>query len=158
MNDLRYAVRTLSRTPGLTAVALLALTLGIGANSAIFSVVYAALLRPLPVRDPARLVAINAYNPKFNIPPIQPSYSVYGVWKTQSRAFDSVAASWSGVADLDTEKLPHWRVTASFFPTLEIHPPIARPFAPIDDHPGAPTPPLTADALWTRRFNRDPAI
>ncbi len=158
MNDLRYAVRTLGRTPGLTAVALIALALGIGANSAIFSVVYAALLRPLPVRDSARLVAVHAYNPKFNIPPIQPSYSVYGVWKEQARAFDSLAASWTGVADLDSEKVPHWRVTASFFPTLGIQPALGRAFAPADDQPGAPNIVLISDELWARRFSRDPAV
>ncbi len=158
MNDLRYAARTLRRTPGLTAVALIALALGIGANSAIFSVVYAALLRPLPVRDASRLVAIHAYNPKFNIPPIQPSYSVYGVWKDQARAFDSTAASWSGVADLDGQKLPHWRVTGGFFPTLGVQPALGRAFTAADDQPGAPNLVLVSHELWSRQFARDPAI
>ena len=77
----------LLRTPGVSAVAILALALGIGANSAIFSVVYAVLLRPLPVRDGGRLVSIQAHNPRLNIPPINPSYNSYGTWKDGGREF-----------------------------------------------------------------------
>jgi putative ABC transport system permease protein len=158
MNDLRYAVRTLRRTPGLTAVAVVALALGIGANSAIFSVVYAALLRPLPVSNPAGLVAIHAYNPKFNIPPIQPSYNVYAVWKEQARAFDSVAAAWTGVAELDSDRVPHWRITANLLPTLGVQPAIGRAFTAADDQPGAPNLALIAYDVWVRRFGRDAAV
>jgi putative ABC transport system permease protein len=158
MTDLRYALRTLGRTPGLTAIAIVALALGIGANSAIFSVVYAALLRPLPVRDAGRVVAIHAYNPKFNIPPIQPSVSVYGAWKEQARGFEAMAASWSGIAEVAGGKTPHWRVSASFFPTLGIQPAIGRAFTPADDLPGAPNLALIGYELWSGAFGRDPAV
>jgi putative ABC transport system permease protein len=158
MRDLHYALRTLFRTPSVTGAAIVALALGIGANAAIFSVVYAALLRPLPIRDAGRVAAIHAYNAKFNIPPIQPGYSVYGVWRQQVRSFESLAASWSGVADLDTDTVPHWRVSATFFPTLGVQPALGRAFTTADDQPGAPRVAILAHSFWTRRFHRDPAI
>jgi putative ABC transport system permease protein len=158
MRDFRYALRTLLRTPSVTVTAIVALALGIGANSAIFSVVYASLLRPLSIRDAAHVAAIHAYNAKFNIPPIQPGYSVYGIWRQQARSFESFAASWSGVADLDTEKVPHWRVSAGFFPTFGVQPAVGRAFTAADDQPGAPHVAMLAHSLWTRRFNRDPSV
>jgi putative ABC transport system permease protein len=158
MTDPRYAFRTLRRTPGVTAVAVIALALGIGANSAIFSVVYAALLRPLPIRDASRVVAINAYNPKFNIPPIQPGYAVYNIWKEQAGSFEALAASWSGVAELDNEKVPHWRVSASFFPTLGVQPALGRAFSDEDDRAGGPNLVLVSHEFWVNRFGRDRAI
>ena len=120
------------RAPAVSAIAVLALALGIGANSAIFSVVYAVLLRPLPVHQADRLVAIQAYNPKFNIPPINPGYSSYGAWQKQASSFEQMAASWAGTAELgtgrSTEKVVWWRVTASFFPAMGVQPALGRWF------------------------------
>src|SRR5690348_16193648 len=116
LRDLRYGFRMLRRAPAVSAIAVLALASVISANSAIFSVVYAVLLRPLPVRQAGRLVSIQAYNPKFNIPPINPGYSSYGAWQRQATSFEQMAASWAGTADLaigrSVEKVVWWRVTA----------------------------------------------
>ena len=83
--DLRYALRTLRKSPGFTAVALFTLALGIGANTAIFSVVYGVLLRPLPFRDPSRLIVLNETTPKVGY--VSVSYPNFLDWRAQSRAF-----------------------------------------------------------------------
>jgi putative ABC transport system permease protein len=162
LRDLRYGFRMLLRTPAVSGIAVLALALGIGANSAIFSVVYAVLLRPLPVRDAGRLVSIQSYNPKFNIPPITPGYSAYGSWRKQATCFEQMAASWPGTGELgtgnETEKVPYWRVTASFFPTLGVQPIVGRTFEAEDDIPGAGKVALLSHDLWKRRFGGDPAV
>jgi len=161
IGDLRYGLRMLLRTPSVSALAVLALALGIGANSAIFSVVYAVLLRPLPVRDASNLVAIASYNPKFNVPPINPGYSAMASWQKQATSFESVAASWAGTGDLaagrETEKVPYWRVSASFFPTLGVQPALGRGFTGAEDKPGAGHVAVVSHELWRRLFFEQPA-
>jgi putative ABC transport system permease protein len=159
--DLRYGFRMLLRTPAASGIAILALALGMGANSAIFSVVYAVLLRPLPVRDASRVVAIQSYNPKFNIPPIDPAYSAFWNWRKQALSFERMAASSSSVAECELgrnlEKVTFWRVTASFFPLMGVQPSPGRGFTPPEDLPGAPRVAVISDALWRRAFARDQA-
>jgi len=159
--DLRFGFRMLLRTPGVSATAVLALALGIGAASAIFSVVYAVLLRPLPVRDGGRLVSIQSHNPRLNIPPINPSYNGYGTWRTQAASFEEMAASWAGTAEISfggaTEKTVYWRVSATFFPALGVRPILGRAFTADEDRPGAVRVAMLSDDLWRRRFGRDPA-
>ena len=125
LGDVRYGLRMLAHTPGVTTVALLALALGIGANTAIFSVVHAVLLRPLPLREPSRLVAIHSYNPRFNIPPITPGYDIYASWRGKPGSFESMAASWSGPANLsrggENQSILLWKVSASFWPLMGSH-------------------------------------
>ena len=156
IRDVRYGFRMLFRTPSTSALAVLALALGIGANSAIFSVVYAVLLRPLPVHDAGSLVAIGSYNPKFNIPPINPGYTVLNSWKREARSFESVAASWAGTAELgvgiEQEKVPYWRVSANFFPALGVQPIVGRGFTDDEDRPGAARVVVIGHDLWKRRF------
>jgi putative ABC transport system permease protein len=159
LRDVRYGFRMLLRTPSVTALAALALALGIGANTAIFSAVYAVLLRPLPIRDAGRLVSIESYNPKFNIPPIHPGFTVAARWKGAT-SFESMAASWSGVADLEigreTARVPFWRLSASFFDTLGVRPAIGRGFSVEEDRPGGPAVALISYDLWQRRFASEP--
>ena len=161
LRDLRYGFRMLLRTPAVSGIAILALALGIGANSAIFSVVYAVLLRPLPVRDAGRVVAIHSYNPKFNIPAINPAYSAFGNWRKQAASFDQMAASSAGTAELELgrslEKVIFWRVTAGFFPLMGVQPSPGRAFTTQEDLPGAPRVAIISDALWRRAFAAGPA-
>lgn len=156
LRDVRYGFRMLLRTPAISALAVLALALGIGANSAIFSMVYALLLRPMTVRDPGSLVALRAYNPKFDIPDIDAGSGTYFAWRRRATSFDSMAASWSGTAQVaaggPAEKMAWWRVSASFFPVLGIAPGWGRGFVPEEDRPGAPHVALIADDLWRTRF------
>jgi putative ABC transport system permease protein len=162
LRDLRYALRMLVRTPAVTAVAVLALALGIGANTAIFSVVYAVLLHPFPVAAPERLVAVNSYNPRFNIPPIETGFVTYLHWAEKARSFDGMAAHWTGTAGLEIGReslsVPFWRVSASFLPVLGVQPALGRAFTAADDRPGAPPVVLLSDDLWRSRFAADPAI
>ena len=140
VRDLRYGLRMLARTPAVTAVAVLALALGIGANTAIFSVVYAVLLRPFPVEHPERLVSINPYNPRFNIPPINSGYGSYAEWKRQAGCFENMAAANAGAASFSigsrTEHIKLWRISASFLPTLGVRPAFGRGILPEEDQPG----------------------
>jgi putative ABC transport system permease protein len=158
--DLRFAVRGLCRSPGFTAVALLTLALGIGATSAIFSVVDGVLLRPLPYADPDRIVtALHGGRS-----PVAPAN--YLDWRAQSRAYDSTAAAqaWGPQREATLygrgrpEALRGLRVTADLFQVLGVAPLHGRTFAPGEDQPGAPATVVLSHRLWQRRFAGDPAI
>jgi putative ABC transport system permease protein len=140
LRDCRYALRQLLRNPGFTAVVILNLALGIGANTAIFSVVNAVLLRPLPWRDAARLVLIHEALP--NSPYLNVSWPDYNDWRTQNRVFESLGAFQPSrvkarIADRP-EMVPAANVTSSFFTALGVQPLSGRLFSEADDRPGAP--------------------
>ena len=152
----------LLRNPGVTAVAILTLALGIGINSAIFSVVYAVLLRPLPVRDVDRLVTAAMVSKRLNVTDAQPSFTLYASWAQHGRWFESVAAAAAGTAAVSTggaeETIRFWRVTGSFLPTLGVEPARGRNFLAEEDQPGGRRVALLADRYWRSRFNGDPRV
>ena len=160
LQDLRFSLRMLVKNPGFTAVAAITLALGIGANTAIFSVVNAVLLRPLPYRDPSRLVLMNESSKQ--LPDMSVSYPNYLDWRDRSRSFERIAAvqpaqyTLSGVER--PERLGGWNVTADFFPTLGVTPAVGRGLTPQDDRPGAPPVALLTYGLWQRRFGGDPSV
>ncbi len=156
--DMRYALWMLRRNPGFTFVAVLTLALGIGANSAIFSVVNAVLLKPLPYYDPQQLVFVaKAYKGEE-----RPDADDYLRWQAESKVFDHLAAvaSWriymTGLGK--PERLDSVRVTASLFPALGVAPQLGRAFTPEEDRPGGARVAILSHALWKRRFGGDPAI
>jgi len=139
IQDLRYGFRQLRRNPGFTAVAVITLALGIGANTAIFSVVNAVLLRPLPYADPGRLVWITDYIPRMHMRAVpDPDYTV---WKDHNKVFSQLSA-YGGGADYNLtgegrpQRVEGWAVTANFLPTLGIHPALGRNFLPEEALPG----------------------
>jgi putative ABC transport system permease protein len=154
MHDIRYAWRLLANRPAFAFVAILTLALGIGANTAIFTVVNAVLLRPLPFRDPNRLVLLVERTTEF--PTVTTSWQNYQDWRDDSRSFEAVAAirtltmTLSGVAN--PERVPAKMVTASLLPALGIAPQAGRTFTADDDRSGAAGVALLSDALWRRRF------
>jgi len=153
MQDVRYAFRLLAKSPGFTAIAILTLALGIGANTAIFTVVNAVLLRPLPYRDPSRLVLIIE---KSKYPTITVSYQNYLDWRDQSHSFESMEAIYGANMTLtgkgDPERLVARRVTAGFFPALGISPKIGRNFTPQEDSASGTPVAILSYGLWQRTF------
>ena len=147
----------LLRNPGVTAVAVLALALGTGANSAIFSVVYAVLLRPLPVRDVDRLVTVAMVSEKLHVTGTQPGFSSTrsgGRW----RFHDSIAAAAPGTAtfsDQGDTTVKFWRVSASFLPTLGVAPVLGRNFRGGRGPAGKAKVALVSDSFWRGRLNGD---
>ena len=154
MRDARYAIRVLTARPAFSFVAILTLALGIGANTAIFTVVDAVLLRPLPYRDPSRLVLLVEHTSQF--PTVTTSWQNYGDWRDESRSFETVAAVRSFIMTLSGEGEPDRvqakMVTAALLPMLGVSPSIGRTFGPEDDRSGAAGVALLSDALWHRRF------
>jgi putative ABC transport system permease protein len=153
--DLKYGVRVLARNPGFAAIAILTLGLGIGANTAIFTVVNGALLRPLPFRDPSRLVLVLEQNSSF--PSIvSTSYENYKDWRDQSQSFLSMEASCATNMTLtgmgEPERLPAQRMTAGIFPLLGITALAGRSFLPEEDSPDGSPVAMISYALWQRRF------
>ena len=159
--DLRYGLRVLAKNPGFTVVAVLTLALGIGANTAIFSVVNAVLLRPLPYPESDRLVrltmqTIGDRRDYLTIPEFKS-------WKDQSSVFESVAAHrWYSDRGLESGKRREWvkvlTVTQGFFRTLGIEPALGREFLPDEDRPGGPEAIVLTNGLWHRAFSGDPGI
>ncbi|MFN7993247.1 MAG: ABC transporter permease [Bryobacteraceae bacterium] len=162
-NDLRYAFRNMTRNPGVFAVALLTLALGIGANTAMFSVFYAALLKPIPVRDPARLTTILARIPSLNIESAFVEYNTFADWwRARGRSFKSMAAYVPATATLSAGGQPQrvklLRVTANYFQVLGTAPAAGRDFLAEEDHPGARRMAILSNGVWKRRFSADPAV
>ncbi|MGH9774417.1 MAG: ADOP family duplicated permease [Candidatus Acidiferrales bacterium] len=162
LQDVRYGVRLLRRNAGFTAVAVLTLALGIGANTAIFSVVDAVLLRPLPVRDPARVVIVQDSLPKINLLHTQVSALEFLDYKTHQDVFESSAAissrnfNWTGVGT--PQRVLALRVTSEFFPMLGIQPAIGRVFTVAEDNPGGPHVVLLSRGLWQREFGANRGV
>jgi putative ABC transport system permease protein len=162
LQDLRYGLRVLAGNPSLTAVAVLALALGIGANTAIFSVVNAVLLRPLPFRDPDRLVSIRIDHEQLNIHGAFGPYPDIADWRQQSRSFEFLAAYTPSAVNLTTrgepERVARWKVNASFFPMLGVTMALGRGFLPAEDQPGAGRVAILSHSLWQRHFGSDASL
>ena len=162
LQDIRYALRMCLRTPGFTAVAVIALALGIGANTAIFSIVNAVLLEPLPFRDPARLVVLwetNAARP--GRPNVLGPANFYR-WQQAATAFERMAPFYDYPVNLtgagEPEELIAQDVTPDFFPTLGVPPLAGRTFAPDEGPEGQNAVAVLSFALWQRRFGGDASI
>jgi putative ABC transport system permease protein len=162
LQDIRFGLRMLLRNPGATALATIALALGIGGNTAVFSVVNAVLLRPLPVASPERLVWIWANSPSRNLPFAFTSYYNYAEWKAGMPSLESASAYTPAWASLlignDPERVDIIRVNASFFHMLGITPFAGRDFLAADDQPGAPKVAILEYGLWERRFGSDRGV
>ncbi|MEY2519176.1 MAG: hypothetical protein QOF24_935 [Verrucomicrobiota bacterium] len=162
MNDLRFAFRQLRKSPGFTLVAVLTLALGIGANTAIFSVINAVLLRPLPYPDAERIVTMSESGA--GQPEISVSWQNFLDWKTESNVFESLAVgrreafNLSGLEGRGPERISGFVVTAPFFKVIGLNPQIGRTFTEEEDKRGGERLAVISDALWQRAFNRDPAV
>src|SRR5258708_18459440 len=158
--DLRYALRMLRKSPGFTVVSILTLALGIGANTAIFSVVNAVLLRPLPYPEASRLVFLGEWSEQ--IPEMSISMANFNDWRSQNKVFESIVAYQNDNVVLtgkgEPERLRLRRITAGFFPTLRVKPILGRELTPEDDKVGAARVVLLGEGFWERRFGKDPSI
>jgi hypothetical protein len=160
--DMRYALRQLLRSPGFTLVAVLGLALGIGANVAFFSVVNSVFLRPLPYREPDRLVRLSSTNEAQNLRRVGLSYSRYIAVQEQQRVFSDLALSIGNPFTLtgrgDPEQLVALQASAALLPALGLQPAIGRSFSPAEDAPGGQHVVLISQAMWRQRFDRDPSV
>ncbi len=160
LQDLRYGLRLMRRSPGLTLVAVVTLALGIGANSALFSVVNAVLLRPLPYPDPGQLVILWGTTP--NIPKEEASLPDYTDWKAQSQSFEGMATvrfmNANVTGEGEPERVVGARVTHDFLQVLGVQPALGRGFSAEEDRPGAERVVVLSDGLWQRRFGSDPDV
>src|SRR3982751_7087834 len=161
LQDLRYGLRMLFKYKGFTAVAVLALGLGIGANTAIFSLVNGVLLRPLPFPQSERIIYIEGKNPAAGISQSNISFLDFTDWSQQTDLFASTAAYWTGEAHLgadgaEPERVPRAGVTTGFFSVLGVQPSLGRTFVPDEDKPGTFSGVIISHGLWKRRFGSDP--
>jgi predicted permease len=162
LHDLRYAARLQRKNPAFTIIAIIALALGIGANTAIFSVVNTVLLRPLPYKDPDRLVMVWEDASRHGYPRDTPAAANFVDWRDQSQNFEGMAAiadeSFNLTGSGDPERLEGRRVSANMFPLLGVEPQLGRVFTAAEDQPGAQRVVILSYPLWQRRFGGDPAI
>jgi len=159
LQDFRYAVRTLAKSPGFTAVVVLTLALGIGANTAIFSVVNGVLLTPLPYRDPSRLVVVWESKGTSNHNVVNPAN--YMDWHDRATSFSGFALlSWTGLAFTgdQVEEVQGRAVTPDFFGVVGATPLLGRTFNAEESRPNSPRVIVLSEALWRRRFGADRAI
>lgn len=161
--DVRYGLRMLARNPGFTMVAVLTLALGIGANTAIFSVVHAVLLRPLPYPDSQRVVMLFLENPSLGVKRGAYGNADFLALRQQQRSFESVAAFTSPDNGFtlkgphDPEEIPGISVTAAFFDVLGVKARLGRTFLPGEDLPGPPPAVVVSERFWREHLQSDPA-
>ncbi|MBV9924270.1 MAG: ABC transporter permease [Acidobacteria bacterium] len=162
LQDIRYAVRRLLKSPGFAAVAVGALALGIGANTAIFSVVNSVLLRPLPYPQPEQLVQLWESRPRQNMPRVEIAPHEFIAWAEQSQSFQRLAAIDSAEYNLtgrgEPARVTGALVSAGYFPLLGVQPVQGRAFLEEEDRPGASEVVVLSHELWQTRFNSDPSI
>src|SRR5262245_42302918 len=160
LNDLRYTVRTLINAPAFTLAAIAALTVGIGANAAIFSVLDAVLLKPLSAPEPDRVVFFMNTSPQGSGPAASPAK--FALWRQQTAvieeasAFNSILLNYTGTTQ--AEQFQGGRVSAGFFGLFGAPVMMGRTFSPDEDRPEGPKVAVLSHGLWTRRFGGDPAI
>ena len=163
LNDLRYALRHLLKSPGFAAVAILILALGIGATTAIFSMVNGVLLRPLPYPEAGKIIYFNGQNLQRGISDSNISVSDFLDWTNQSQAFAKTALFWTGDASFaasggEPERVPRAGVTTNFFDVLGVQPMLGRAFLASEDQPTMIPVAILSEGLWHRRFGSDRKI
>ncbi len=160
LQDMRYGARMLIKQPGFTLIALLTVAFGVGANTAIFSVINAVLLRPLPYDESERLALYNERSPQMDGMSI--SWPNYTDWRAQQRVFEEMAVFNRGDYNLtgsgEPERILAGQVTASLFTTLRVRAALGRVFTADEDKPGGPPVVILSHGLWQRRFAGDPQI
>jgi putative ABC transport system permease protein len=167
LQDLRYGARMLLKNPGFTLIAVVTLAMGIGATTAIFSVVNATLLRPLPFRQPERLALFWGSKPRTNMPQLPLSLPNFNDVRAQCQTCESLSAWTIGHANLtrsnlaqgaEPERVQYAIVSADFFATLGVQPLLGRAFRAEEDNPGNSPAVIVSHSLWRRRFGADPAL
>ena len=164
LRDLSYAARTLSRTPGFAIMAILVMALGIGANTALFTVVHSVLLKPLPFSDPDHLVMLYERSVDTEYPFNVIAPGVYSEWKKQARSFERMAIfsmssyNLSGESGQLPERIESARASAEFFPALGVKPAYGRTFDLSEDRPQAEATVVLSWGLWKRRYGGDTSI
>jgi hypothetical protein len=163
LQDVRYAIRLFARQPGFTAVAVLSLAIGIGANTAVFSVASALLLRPLPYAEPDRLAILWNRSPGLNIAEDWFSTAQYFDVRSNNTAFDDVAIALGNTVNLtgdgnEAERIGVIRVSSNLLPMLGARPALGRFFVPEDDVPGLAATAVLGHGTWVRRYGSDPEV
>jgi putative ABC transport system permease protein len=160
--DVRFGVRLLWKAPAFSAFAIAVLALGIGASTAIFSVADVVLIRPLPYRDPSRLVMVWEDASFVGFPHNTPAPGNFSDWKAQNHSFEDVAAirdaTYNITGEGDPEQLDAIKATANVFPLLGMSPELGRVFGADEDRAGGPRVVVLSHGLWARRFASDPTL
>ena len=161
LQDLRYGIRMLAKTPAFTMVAVLSLALGIGANTTVFSLMDAVMLRSLPIQHPEQIVEVAIVIPG-NSPHYDFSYPLYAGLRDNNQSLSGLVAysttNFGLAAGDQTDRIRGELVSSNYFSVLGVQPAIGSAFAPSDEQPGAPRAAVISDALWTRLLNRDPSV
>ena len=156
--DLRFGLRTLAKSPSFTAVVILTLALGIGANTAIFSIVHGVLLKPLDFAEPERLLMVWEYSPDDagRMRKTRATAANFFDWDAQNSVFEDMAlfgsAGYNWTGDGEPEQILGARVTASYFPVLGVEPMLGRGFLDEENEPGSDRVVILGHGLWQRRF------
>jgi putative ABC transport system permease protein len=162
VKEIRYGIRSLGKRPGFTTIAVITLALAIGATTAIFSVVNAVLLRPLPFADPDRLVMVWEDASFAGFPRNTPAAGNYADWKSQNHVFEDMAAldirSFNLTGDGEPEKIDAFGVTANLFPLLGSKAALGRTFSPEEDQPQANKVAVISNTLWQKRYGGEQNI
>ena len=162
LGDFPQALRLIRKTPMFTAAVVATVALAIGANTAIFSVVDAVLIRPLPFAEPGRLVQVAEKNDRLNLPSFGASVLNFVAWREQTRSFEQLAATGFASFNLagggEPEQLVGNRISPALLHVLGVAPVAGRGFTEDEERPGAPAVAMIGEGLWARRFGRDPSI